>query len=123
MDILPTVVSVAAEEPDTAAKTVQPTILVCTSPPGSRASHGERPRNMSSDRRVRNRISPIQMNSGSAVSVQLEDDAQMVVIMVSPTGRLVNSSIPTQATPIRARPTQTPDPNNRNKTKRNSAIA
>ena len=53
MDILPTVVSVAADDPETAANTVQPTMLVCTSPPGSRASQGERPRNMSCDRRVR----------------------------------------------------------------------
>ena len=50
---------------------------------------------MSSLRRVRNRISPIQMNSGSAVSVQLEDEVQMVVIMASPAGRGVNASTPT----------------------------
>ncbi|KAJ0337124.1 hypothetical protein COL154_014321, partial [Colletotrichum chrysophilum] len=70
IDILPTVVSVAAEEPETAAKTVQPTTLVWRSPPGSLAIHGARPLNMSSDNRVRKRISPIQMNIGSAVSAQ-----------------------------------------------------
>ena len=63
------------------------------------------------------------MNSGRAVNVQLDEDAQMVVIIVSPTGRVVNSSIPTQATPIRARPTQTPEPKSRNSTKRNNVIA
>ena len=33
---------------------------------------------MSSARRVRKRISPIQMKSGSAVSVQLDDESQIV---------------------------------------------
>ena len=75
---------------------------------------------MSSDNRVRNRISPIQMNSGSAVRVQLDDALQIVVSIVSPTGRVVNSSIPTQATPISARPTQTPLPSRVNSTNRNS---
>ena len=42
---------------------------------------------MSSDSRVRNRISPIQMNSGSAVSDHDEDERQIVVIIASPTGR------------------------------------
>ena len=78
---------------------------------------------MSSDSRVRNRISPIQMKSGRAVSVQLDEDAQIVVIIVSPTGRVVNNSIPTQATPISARPTQTPVPRSRKSTKRKSVIA
>jgi hypothetical protein len=41
---------------------------------------------MSSDRRVRYRISPIQMNRGRAVSVQELDEAQIVVIIVSPRG-------------------------------------
>ena len=49
---------------------MQPTTLVCSSPPGSRATQGASPLNMSSLNRVRNRISPIQMKSGSAVSVQ-----------------------------------------------------
>ncbi len=53
MDILPTVVSVAADEPETAAKTVQPTMLVWTRPPGRRAIQGERPLNMSSESLVR----------------------------------------------------------------------
>ena len=47
MDIFPTVVSVAADEPDTAANTVQPTIFVWTSPPGNLAIQGDRPVNIS----------------------------------------------------------------------------
>ena len=42
-----------ADDPDTAANTVQPTMLVWSSPPGSGAIHGARPLNMSSERRVR----------------------------------------------------------------------
>ncbi len=122
IDIFPTVVSVAADEPDTAAKTVQATILVCTSPPGNGAIQGDNPLNISSDNRVRKSISPIQMNSGNAVKVQDEDDVQIVVIMASPGGLDVKSSMPTKATPIKASPTHTPDPNRRNNTPRNIAI-
>ena len=50
------------------------------------------------------------MNSGKAVSVQLDDDVQMVVIMASPGGREENNDRPTQATPISDKPTQTPEP-------------
>ena len=78
---------------------------------------------MSSDRRVLKRISPIQMKSGRAVRVQEEDADQMVVIMASPTGREVNSSMPTKATPRRARPTQTPVPSSRKRTNRKMAIS
>ena len=73
--------------PDTAAKIVQPMMLVCSSRPGSRSSHGARPRNMSSDSRVRNRISPIQTNSGSAVSVHDDAVPQIVTAIASPAGR------------------------------------
>src|SRR5512134_2289911 len=76
--ILPIVAQVAADEPDTAAKIAQPMMLVCSRRPGTRSSHGARPRNMSSDSRVRNRISPIQQNSGSAVSVHDDELPQMV---------------------------------------------
>jgi hypothetical protein len=54
---------------------------------GQPSSQGARPLNMSSDSLLRNRISPIHRNSGSAVSVQLEVEPQMVSIMLSPTGR------------------------------------
>ena len=98
------VAQVAAELPDTAAKIVQPMMLVCRSRPGTRSSQGASPRNMSSDSRVRNRISPIQTNSGSAVSVHDEAEPQIVTAMASPAGRDENSSIPIHATPDRASP-------------------
>ncbi len=42
---------------------------------------------MSSDSRVRNRISPIQTNSGSAVSVHDDAVPQIVTAIASPAGR------------------------------------
>src|SRR4051812_16913085 len=100
------VAQVAADEPDTAAKIVQPITLVCNRLPGSRLTHGARPRNMLSLSLVRNRISPIQTNNGSAVSVQLEAEPQMVTAMASPAGRAENSCMPIQATPDSVRPIQ-----------------
>src|SRR5262245_51476715 len=111
------VAQVAAEEPETAAKMVQPTTLVCSSRPGSRDTQGARPRNMLSLSRVRNRISPIQMNSGKAVSVQLEDEPQTVTAIASPAGRDENSCMPIQATPASVRPIQTLLPSSRNSTR------
>src|SRR5687768_1982797 len=63
------VAQVADEDPDTAAKMPQPNTFTCMRRPGSQPSHGAMPSNISSDRRVRNRISPIHTNSGSAASV------------------------------------------------------
>src|SRR4051812_50018216 len=63
---------------------------------------------MSSLRRVRKRISPIQMKSGRAVSVQLDDEPQTVTAMASPAGRELNSCMPIHATPESVRPIQTP---------------
>ena len=114
---------VAAELPETAAKTVQPTTLVCSSRPGQLASQGARPLNMSSDSRVRKRISPIQMKSGRAVSVQEEAPVQIVVIMASPAGLEVKSSMPTRATPSSASATQTPEPRRRKSTKRKMPVS
>ena len=62
------------------------------------------------------------MNRGSAVSVHEEEEDQIVVSIVSPTGLVVKSSMPTQATPISDRPTQTPDPSSKNSTKRNRTM-
>src|SRR5688572_4832105 len=101
------VAQVAAEDPDTAAKMVQPITLVCSSRPGKRLTQGARPRNMLSLSFVRKRISPIQTKSGSAVSVQLEAAPQTVTAMASPAGRAENSSMPIQATPARVRPIHT----------------
>src|SRR6476660_5042142 len=85
------VAQVAALEPLTAAKMVQPMMLVCSSRPGRRESHGARPLNMSSDRRVRNRISPIHTKSGNAVSVHDDAVPQIVTAIASPAGRDANS--------------------------------
>src|SRR5690606_10317576 len=111
MLILPMVAQVAADEPETAAKIVQPMMLVCSRRPGMRVIQGARPRNMSSDSLVRKRISPIQMNIGRAVSVQLEDAPQMVVTMASPTGREVNSAMAIQPQASRPRPIHRPAAN------------
>ena len=59
------------------------------------------------------------MNIGKAVRVHDEEARQTVVSITSPTGRVVNSSMPTQATPISASPTQTPLPSSRNSTNKN----
>ncbi len=87
------VAAVAADEPEMAAKMPQPKTLVCKSRPGSRCIQGARPRNMSSDNFERNRISPIQMNIGSAVSAQEVLALHTVVPKLSPIGRLESSVI------------------------------
>ena len=74
----PIVAAVAADEPETAAKIPQLRIFTCNSLPGSLDRKGERPWNKSSERLVRNSISPIQINKGKAVKdhpvVALQDD-------------------------------------------------
>src|SRR5712672_3287182 len=64
----PTTCVVAADDPEMAAKIEQPMTLTCSSRPGSSAAHGARPLNSDCESRVRNRISPIRMNSGRASS-------------------------------------------------------
>ena len=54
------------------------------------------------------------MNKGKAVSVQLEDEPQIVTAMASPAGRLLNNCMATQATPESDKPIQTPLPKMRN---------
>ena len=70
------VAQVAADEPETEPKMPQPKIVVCMSRPGTRLSQGRRPSNMSSLSRVRNKISPIQMNSGNAANSHEALDSQ-----------------------------------------------
>jgi hypothetical protein len=64
----PTTCVVAADEPEIAAKIVQPMTFTCSRRPGSNAAHGASPLNKDWESRVRNRISPIRMNSGNASS-------------------------------------------------------
>src|SRR5258708_34615756 len=68
------VAQVAADDPDTEPKIPQPSMVVCISRPGILLSQGERPSNISSESLVRKRISPIQMNIGSAASEQQHHD-------------------------------------------------
>src|SRR5436309_6577477 len=92
------VAQVAADEPDTAAKMPQPITFTCVRRPGSHCTQGDRPRNISSDSFVRNRISPIQMNSGSAASVHDALALHVVVASTVPSGTLVVSAIATNPT-------------------------
>ena len=108
MVILPMVRQVAVEEPEMAAKMPQPSTLQWTSRPGSASIHGAMPRNMSSEMRLLNRISPIQMKSGSAVSAQLVLEPQTVVAMSSPAGELVKNTMPMKPRPSSAMAIHTP---------------
>src|SRR5437879_8451174 len=108
MVMRPIVAAVAAEEPEIAAKMPQPKTLQCISLPGNGAIHGARPRNMSSEILVRNRISPIQMKSGSAVSAQLVLAPQIVVAIRLPAGESVKRVIAIQPTPSKVSAIQRP---------------
>jgi hypothetical protein len=102
------VAQVAADEPETAAKMPQPITFTCVSLPGSHCTHGESPRNISSESLVRNRISPIQMNSGNAASVHDALALQVVVARTVPIGTLVVSAIATRPTRPRETAIHTP---------------
>src|SRR5215212_2309838 len=81
--------------------------------PGSQFSQGAKPRNISSDSRVRNRISPIQMKSGKAAS---DHDALLphtVVASTLPAGMPSPANcMPAHPVAIKATPIQTPAPSN-----------
>src|SRR4029450_1380955 len=102
---------VAADDPDTEPNTPQASTLTCMSRPGSQFSQGANPRNISSDRRVRNRISPIQMKSGKAAS---DHDALLphtVVASTLPAGMPPPANcMPAHPVAIRATAIQTPAP-------------
>ena len=66
--ILPTVAAVAAEDPQTAAKSVQPMTLTWSRPPGSRRDKGAKPANSSRVASDARRISAIRMKRESARS-------------------------------------------------------
>src|SRR3954451_14884648 len=122
--ILATVAQVAAEEPDTEPKMPQASTLTCIRRPGSQLSQGASPRNISSDSLVRNRISPIQMNSGSAAS---DHDALLphtVVASTLPAGMPPPTNcMPAHPVAIRATAIQTPAPSSSaRKPRRTAAI-
>src|SRR3546814_8023804 len=66
MVILPMVAQVAAEEPETAAKMVQPITLVCSTRPGMRVNNAARPRHKTAERRVRKPKCHNQLKIGQA---------------------------------------------------------
>src|SRR4051812_29260331 len=82
--------------------------------PGNQFSQGANPRNISSDSRVRNRISPIQMNSGKAAS---DHDALLphtVVASTLPAGMPPPTNcMPAHPVAIKATAIQTPAPSSR----------
>ena len=102
------VAQVAADEPDTAANTPQPTTFTCSRRPGSQLSQGASPRNICSERRVRKRISPIQMKSGSAASDQEAELDQTVVASTGPMGTDVTIKMAAKPTMSSAMPIQMP---------------
>src|SRR3954467_1000581 len=107
--ILATVAQVAADDPDTEPNTPQASTLTCMSRPGSQFSHGANPRNISSDSRVRNRISPIQMKSGSAASDHEALLPHTVVASTLPAGMPPPANcMPAHPVAIRATAIQTP---------------
>src|SRR3954451_5315355 len=109
--ILATVAQVAADEPDTEPNTPQARTLTCISRPGTQFSHGAKPRNISSDSRVRNKISPIQMNSGKAASDHEALLPHTVVASTLPAGMPPPANcMPAHPVAIRETAIQTPPP-------------
>ena len=92
------VAQVAEDEPDTEPKIPQPITLTCMSLPGNHSSQGARPLKIWPDKRVLNKISPIQMNMGKADKVQLSADVHMDVTKLKAGGEDVKKYIPAQAT-------------------------
>src|SRR5262245_29866646 len=79
--------------------------------PGSQFSQGAKPRNISSDSRVRNRISPIQMKSGSAASDHEALLPHTVVASTLPAGMPPPTNcMPAHPVAISATAIQTPAP-------------
>ena len=104
------VAQVAAEEPDTEPKMPQPITLTCISLPGNHSNHGARPLKICPDNRVLNKISPIQMNMGSADKVQLSADVHMEVTKLKAGGDEVKKYIPAQATTPKVMAIHKPQP-------------
>ena len=106
------VAQVAADEPETEPKMPQPRMVVCISRPGTRLSQGRSPSNISSLNRVLNRISPIQMNKGSAANSQLALLSQNAENKFLPGCVLVKNACPTQPQMARVMAIHTPPESN-----------
>src|SRR5262249_35294873 len=102
------VAQVAADDPETVPKIPHASTLTCMSGPGSHVSHGASPSNISSDSLVRNRISPIHTNSGSAAMVQLALEPQNDWNRFTSGGVVVKKCSPAQATAASAIAIHTP---------------
>ena len=102
------VAAVAADEPDTAANIPQLRMFTCSSLPGKPPIQGDSPLNRSSDKRVRNRTSPIQMNIGSAVRDQPVLAPQLEVANRRPIWSLPDNNSPRTPMPTNVSDTQTP---------------
>ena len=107
---MPTVATVAAEEPEIAANNAQPTTFTCIKPPGRRDIQGAKPLNKFSESFVLNNISPIHTNNGRAVKVHEELVPHIVGAIASPTGLDVNIISPIADTPTILMATHIPEP-------------
>ena len=105
------VAAVAADEPETAAKIAQPKIFTWSSLPGNLVSQGDNPLNMSSDSLDRSKISPININIGSAASAHEWLCPQIVVARIGPIGAFESNAMPATPVIINANATQTPADN------------
>ena len=104
----PTVAVVAADEPEIAANSVQPSTLTCSSRPGRRVVQGVMPANSVSESRVRNRISAIRMNIGSASSSGVVVTFQIIWASSFSTG--MDRKTPSEISPTENRETATHTP-------------
>src|SRR5690625_526295 len=116
-----TVAQVTAEEPATAAMMPHPKTFTCNKRPGSQFTQGARPLNISSDKRVRNKISPIQMNRGNAVMGQPQLASHMAEIIIEPVGVSENTASAKTPTDNNPRAIQIPLANSTNKTAKRMA--
>src|SRR5690606_12861802 len=105
---LVTVAQVAADEPLTAAKTPQARTGTWLRRPGIRRIHGDIPLKRSSETRLRNRISPIHMNRGSAASDHAADEDHRFEASARSMGAVENTSTPTMPERNSATATHTP---------------
>jgi hypothetical protein len=103
---------VAAEEPLTAANNALAAILTWTRRPGKEFIQGDRPLNRFSEILLRKRISPIRINSGRAIIVELLVLFHRILERMVRGGLLVKSVNPAIPTMNRVIPTHTLLPNN-----------
>jgi hypothetical protein len=106
------VAQVAADDPDTDPNTPQPKMVVCIKRPGTFSNHGAKPSNICSDKRVRNRISPIHMKSGKAANSQLALLSQKAENKFLPGKVLVKNACPIQPTMANVMAIHTPPAKN-----------